>query len=707
MPRGSSGKGRNRSGRNGSSGRVARRGHGGGQRRHAPTVVGTIRLRGQGRGSVDTDFGSFELTRGGQREAMNGDTVEAAIVSARGRTPRAVVRSVITRAHTALLGHMREAGPLLELIPLDTRIGQSLYVLPEDPSPSRLQVQPGDIVAARIVEYPTRYSAGVVTLEKVIGQADDLDLALESVVATYGLAGDFPDAALEEANAYAGAGVAEALASNERRVDLRGLPCVTIDPSDARDFDDAVWAAREGAGYVLTVHIADVSHYVSAGSSLDVEASRRGCSAYLVDRVIPMLPERLCNDLCSLAPGEDRLAMTITIHLNAKGEVQRFTCASSAIRSWARLDYDTVDAFLAGALGENNLPVAQTSVAAASEMPVAPEVAQQRIAEALHTLDEVRALREAVRHKRGAIDFDIAEVRMQLDENGRLVGVRERHRTRATGFVEEAMLLANECVAERVSKANMPAAYRVHERPLPDDLRVCIAPLRELGIVDRPLAAALLCGEAPAIQEALRRAESSEGSLLASTLLLRAQCRAVYSPHNNGHFALGASAYCHFTSPIRRYPDVLVHRALKALIAGKVDSPAMRHQAEQLPLLCSSCSERERAADAASRDSQRIKMAEWMEERIGERFAGTVVGCERFGLFVRLDELGIEGLVPARLLSHDRLTYDEARMTLTCDATGQRWVLGSHINVVVAGTDIPKGHVDLAPCEDSRVASRR
>ena len=519
------------------------------------------------------------------------------------------------------------------------------------------------------------------TVERRVGSASELDLNVEAVVASYGLAGDFPASALGQAEAVI-ADVEGGLASDGGRRDLRGLLCVTVDPADARDFDDAVGARRiAGGGFEVDVHIADVTHYVGAGTPVDNEARRRGCSAYLVDRVVPMLPARLSDDICSLRPGEDRLAVSVLMRLDARGHLTGSSVCASAVRSAARLDYDTVDELLEGCVGPGALSVGEGRA--------------EQVAEALEVLDEVRALRERVRRERGAIDFDTVEAKVTLDGDGRPTGVTVRRRTRATGLVEEAMLLANECVARRLADAEAPAAFRVHEPPLRDDLRACVQPLRELGLLDGVAAAGLLAGDPFAIRDVLERAKGTSGAPLASALLLRAQRRAVYQPHNEGHYALGASAYCHFTSPIRRYPDVLVHRALKCLLAGRVEGPVMREQAAALPQLCRTCSERERAADAAARASQRVKMAELFSGRKGERLSGVVSGCERFGLFVTLDDTCADGLVPVRSLGGERFSYDEVRMTLTGEESGEVWGLGRRVVVEVADTDVARGQIGL------------
>ena len=649
-----------------------------GPRKPSPVVQGTLRVSGKGRATVETAEGVFAVARGGLREAMNGDEVRVSLVRRGGSEQVAVVRDVVSRATESFVGTFDTADPLGVVRPLDARLRHDFFVLPEDSSVARLGVRPGDVVRARILEYPDRRSAGVATVDARLGGSAELDLGVESVIASYGFATEFPPRVLEEAEGLR-LDVAGALAADPLRRDLRDELTLTVDPADARDFDDAVSARRlPGGGYELGVHIADVSHYVPWDSPIDLEARGRTTSVYLVDRVLPMLPERLCNDLCSLRPDEDRLTMSVRLVLDARAEVVSAEAFPAVIRSHARLDYDTVDALLEGRVtGDGG-------------------VSREDVAATLRVLDEIGGLRRERRRERGSVDFDTREAKVMLDADGHPTGVSVRERTRATGLIEEAMLLANEAVARMLAQAEVPAPFRTHERPAPDDLKGTLPVLRELGIIDPATEPDLVAGSPFALQEVLAAARGTSAAPLATALLLRAQKRAVYLPHNDGHYALGAEAYCHFTSPIRRYPDLVVHRALKALLHGTTESREQRAVARQLPQICRTCSDVERSADAAARMTQKLKMAELFSAHIGEDFSGVVMGCERFGLFVELDDTCAEGLLPVRALGDEYFVFDDARMALTGEESGRVWRVGQRVAVRVVRADAASGQIDFA-----------
>lgn len=673
--------------------------------RRLPGLTGTVRVY-DARAEVETAEGVYRLGSRSMREAMPGDRVYVSLHRGKGGARRAVVEHVIDRAVVAIVGVFEPAGPLGAVRPLDVRIKQDFFVLPADDSPRRLGVEPGDIVSARIVDYPSRTESGVVTLERRIGDANEPSLGIECVMARYGLVDGYPQAAVDEAASLA-VDVEGALADPLRR-DIRDRFAITIDPVDARDFDDAISVARTvRGGWMLGVHIADVSHYVDWESAIDLEARRRSTSVYLADRVLPMLPERLCNDLCSLRPDEDRLAFTVDIELDAQGRVRTYEPYPSVIRSRVRMDYGAADALLR----EGEPDGAALDAAARGRAELAVEAARANgvdLRAFLRNADALARARREIRRKRGSIDFDTPEVHVLLDEAGMPVDIVTRERTAATSLVEEAMLLANECVAEFLADRDLVSAYRVHEDPSPDSLASAAKTLTELGAVEGGLAAGIMLGDPRAINAAVEDAADTAFAPQVNALLLRAQQRAVYKSHNEGHYALGARAYCHFTSPIRRYPDLIAHRVLKVALAkhelGKKEAaaraPRLTGKGTQAleaicPQLCRQASDNERAADAAANASQKVKVAQLYAGRIGERDTGTVSWISDLGAFVRLDATGAEGLIRMNALGTEWWDFDDVRLTLTGDSTGTKVGLGCRVVVEVASVNVLRGHLDL------------
>lgn len=673
--------------------------------RRLPGLTGTVRVY-DARAEVETAEGVYRLGSRSMREAMPGDRVYVSLHRGKGGVRRAVVEHVIDRAVAAIVGVFEPAGPLGAVRPLDARIKQDFFVLPADDSPRRLGVESGDIVSARIVDYPSRTESGVVTLERRIGDANEPSLGIECVMARYGLVDGYPQAAVDEATSLA-VDVEGALADPLRR-DIRDRFAITIDPVDARDFDDAISVARTvRGGWMLGVHIADVSHYVDWESAIDLEARRRSTSVYLADRVLPMLPERLCNDLCSLRPDEDRLAFTVDIELDAQGRVRTYEPYPSVIRSRVRMDYGAADALLR----EGEPDGAALDAAERGRAELAVEAARANgvdLRAFLRNADALARARREIRRKRGSIDFDTPEVHVLLDEAGMPVDIVTRERTAATSLVEEAMLLANECVAEFLADRDLVSAYRVHEDPSPDSLASAAKTLTELGAVEGGLAAGIMLGDPRAINAAVEDVAGTAFAPQVNALLLRAQQRAVYKSHNEGHYALGARAYCHFTSPIRRYPDLIAHRVLKVALAkhelGKKEAlaraPRLTGKGPQAleaicPQLCRQASDNERAADAAANASQKVKVAQLYASRIGERDTGTVSWISDLGAFVRLDATGAEGLVRMNALGAEWWDFDDVRLTLKGESTGTRVGLGCRVVVEVASVNVLRGHLDL------------
>lgn len=695
-----------------------------------PSLTGTVVLREHG-ALVETAEGSFRLAGRSLREVMGGDTVAVSLHRGQRGERRAVVESVIERAAVTVVGTYAAAGPLGAIRPLDTRLHADFFVLPGDLSAQDARVAEGDVVLARIVSYPTRYESGVVTIERRLGGADAPDLGVQCIMARYDLVEGYPEAAEREAEGLA-LDVEAALADPLRR-DLRDRFVLTIDPVDARDFDDAISLARTtDGGYALGVHIADVSHYVAWDGSIDLEARRRGTSVYLADRVLPMLPERLSNELCSLVAGEDRLAFTVDMELDRAGHPRRVRMYPSVIRSRVRLSYDQADALLEGAAADRDDEAGQGAAtdrdaatdrgaAAHRSEPPCPHgglsLSEQITRAAAEGVDlaaflalahELAQKRTAIRLARGAIDFDTVEVHALMGEDGAPQALVSRERTAATSLIEEAMLLANECVAERLAALDTPCAYRVHEPPSPDHLHAAAETLSELGVIDRAGARRIEVGDQAAMRAALAHAERTGAGEITNALLLRAMQRALYKPANEGHYALGAPAYCHFTSPIRRYPDLIVHRVLKQVLAAEqLGAREARSRAAHLtgsgrdalehvlPQICRGASDRERMADAAAHASQKVMVATYYASRVGERAAGRIVWMDQMGLFVRLDDTHAEGLVRLSAVGDEWFDFDERTLSITGASTGRVVRVGDRVIVEVASTNVLRGHLDL------------
>ena len=665
-------------------------------------LIGTVHITERA-GYVECAEGEFKLTNRGLREAMNGDRVHVSLTRGPRGERRALVEDVIEHAFTSVIGTFSQNGPLGVVHPLDARIKQDFFILPTDESPKRFRVREGDIVSARIETYPSRFESGVASIERRIGDADAPDLGIQCIMARYDLSDAYNPRALEEAEAL-DLDVEGALADPLRR-DIRDRFLITIDPVDARDFDDAVSIERaHDGGWRLGVHIADVSHYVAWESSIDLEARARSTSVYLADRVLPMLPERLSNNLCSLVPREDRLAFTVDMELAPSGRVRSYEMYPSVIRSRVRMDYAAADALLQDPLALGVDEACRRARACLEEAAVCGV----DLAAFLRDADELAHARQQIRHERGAIDFETVEVHALLDDEGYPVELVNRTRSDATSLIEEAMLLANECVAERLADEGVTAAFRVHEAPSPDNLVAAARVLADLGAISAQQASAIELGDPHAIERGVEAAHGTPFEALVNALLLRAMQRAVYKPHNQGHFALGAPAYCHFTSPIRRYPDLLIHRALKVSLAReRFGKKGVRERAATLvgagrqaldqiaPQLCRHASDRERLADAAAHATQKVKVAQYYGERIGERFCGTVSWLDRMGVFVRLDDTGAEGLIRMGNLGGEWWELDEDSLTLTGSSTGDVIELGRRMVIEVAGVNVMRGHLDF------------
>jgi ribonuclease R len=626
-------------------------------------LVGRLSMHRRGFAFVSTPLGEVYVARRDTGGALHGDTVAVRLHTQRARERRSgEVVQVLERGVTHVVGRLERHGALGIVVPTDPRIRHEVFV---DMARSALEARDNDVVVVRVTRYPTRRDAMQGVIEEVLGPADAPGVDIEIVIREHGLRTAFSPEAIAAAETLA-MGVDAELAAG--RPDLRHLFTVTIDPVDAKDFDDAISIERlDGGGFRLWVHIADVSHYVRWDDPVDEEARVRATSVYLADRVLPMLPERISNDLCSLRPNEDRLAFTVEFECDARGSVGAYRLYPSVIRSDRRLDYDSVD----GWLERGGFPDAET----------------ERL---LLALRDLAAQLHARRIERGGLDFETVEARVTLDEDGRPTGVTLRRRTVATNMIEEAMIAANEVVARHMRDAGAPMMYRIHEDPEPEALDELAVVLKEF---DYPIKD--VHGASPqTFQRIVAFAHGRPEELLINSLLIRALERARYSALLESHFGLASEAYCHFTSPIRRYPDLIVHRLLKAQLANALDKEPAASIAPELDWLAEHCSVMEREAESAEDDSQRVKLVELMADRIGEVFDALITGVMSFGMFVQLENTA-EGLVHVKAMADDYYTLDAERFMLIGERNGAVYRLGQRVRVRLIDANVAEKRLDF------------
>ena len=662
---------------------------------------GIMQLNPEGYGFVRTSEGEFFVPHAKLGGAFDGDLVEVAPLPANaskgrshegfgggryGHKPAARVVSVIERAHEVVVGRFEAAEPFGVVVPLDPHIPHDIFTqLSEAPD-----VEDGAIVRVRIAQFPSCNSAATGHIEEVLEHVDGLDEGVDAVVARHKFETAFSDAALAEAH---GASIDEvgALASGYR--DLRERFIFTIDPDDARDFDDALSIEQvEDQGRLLWrigVHIADVSHYVEWGSALDLAARRRGTSVYLVDRVIPMIPEELSCGLCSLAPGEVRRSMTVDLYVNERAQLARYEIYPALICSNARLTYGEALEMHEG----------ECEPAASEGGKHAQGQRETLIQPHLRQLSRLASLRHAQRERKGGIDFDQPEARVRLDEAGRPQGVELRRKNAATSLVEEMMIWANEVVAEHLSRAKFPCVYRVHEAPDLEGLAQLVPIFEEFPWFGKIDPVGFFAGSQHALQQAVSASRGRAEGELVSSLVLRSMKRAVYREKNCGHYGLASATYCHFTSPIRRYPDLMVHRMLKAELFGRPER--FDQMTTNLGWICEHSSGMEREADDAQRESEDLKLAEYLQRFVGQSFSAIVSGVSQGGLYARLENTA-EGFIPVRTLGDDYFSFDAARYTLTGEETGARYRLGQRIAVVLFAVDPRVPQIDLRLAQGSR-----
>ena len=608
----------------------------------------------------DGDGDDLFLNAGEMSKVMHGDRVVAREggVNARGRREGHIVE-VLERANSKVVGRFLNEHGIGVVAPEDRRISQDILI----PAGGSGGAKPGQVVVVEIIEQPQRHVKPVGRIIEVLGNYADPGMEIEIALRKHDLPHEFSKE-VEKLSAKFPAGVTEI--DLQGRVDMRGLPLVTIDGETAKDFDDAVYCEQKGKGYKLWVAIADVSHYVRDGDALDRESRLRGNSVYFPRRVIPMLPEVLSNGLCSLNPKVDRLCMVCEMDISARGEIARYKFYPAVMHSRARLTYTLVAEMLGNPEGE----------AARAMHDLLPH---------LKDLHELYQGLVKARSQRGAIDFETIETQMFFDDQGKIERIVPTQRNDAHRIIEECMLAANVCASDFLAVSEHPALYRIHEGPTPEKLAALREFLREFGLQ-------LTGGEEPQAKDYARLLEKVKPRpdvQLLQTVMLRSLRQAVYSPDNVGHFGLAYDAYTHFTSPIRRYPDLVIHRSIKATLEHKRYDPGNWHE------LGVHCSETERRADDATRDVEAWLKCYYMQDRISERFTGTVSGVASFGVFVALDQVYVEGLVHISELGADYFHYDAAKHQLLGERNGRRFRLGDRISVKLVRVDLETAKIDF------------
>ena len=635
-------------------------------------IVGRVIGHKDGFGFLKPDDGGDDLflTPRQMRSLFHDDRalVQVTGIDRRGRREGAVVEVLERNTHT-VVGRLYCENNVGFVVPDNKRLNHDVVVAEADFAGAKH----GQIVVVAIIEQPSKRTQPIGRVVEVVGEHMGPGMECDIAIRAHSIPVDWPEAVEKQ---IAGLRPEVDESAKQGRVDLRSLPLVTIDGEDARDFDDAVYCKRTDKGWKLLVSIADVSAYVEPGSALDQEAHKRGNSVYFPDRVVPMLPEMLSNGLCSLNPHVDRLCMTCELYFNKEGKVTRSRFYEAVMQSHARLTYNEVAEMLES----------PSSVPARKHSALLPHLQE------LYKLFQVLF---AARSNRGAIEFDTLETKIIFNEQKRVERIVPLQRNDAHRLIEECMLAANVAAARLLLKKKVPALYRIHEPPAEEKLGDLHTFLGELGLYlsggDEPSAA-----DYSDLLDSIRERPDAH---LVQTVLLRSMAQAVYSSGNRGHFGLSYDAYTHFTSPIRRYPDLIVHRALKHLIANgngqdfEYSQPALQGLGEH-------CSSTERRADEATRDALDWLKCEYMMDKVGETFDGIIVSVNSFGLFVQLNEIYVEGLVHITALDNDYYHFDPIGHRLTGERGGRVYRLGDPIRVTVAAVNLDDRKIDFVLSED-------
>ena len=670
---------------------------------------GTVEGHRDGHGFVLRDDGQSNvyLPPNEMRAVLHKDCVLARVtrLDKKGR-PEGRILEIVERPIHPIIGRLLQESGVWLVAPEDRRYGQDILI----PKGATGNALPGQVVVVELTEPPSLYGQPVGRVQEVLGEMDDPGMEIEIAVRKYGVPYKFSESCLKQAESLPEKVVAKDF---RHRVDLTDIPLVTIDGEDARDFDDAVYCQpldTDGqTGWRLLVAIADVSHYVDTESAIDTDAYDRATSVYFPRRVIPMLPEKLSNGLCSLNPDVDRLCMVCDMLINTDGEVYAYQFYEAVMHSHARFTYTDAAAILSNTRGPQAFKY------------------KKRVNDLINLHDVYRALLKS-RLKRGAVDFETTETQIVCDDNGRIEKIVPRVRTQAHRLIEETMLAANVCSADFILQNKRAALYRVHEGPTPEKVEMLRSYLKSIGI-GMQITDAPTPGQFQAIAQATKdRLDAQQ----IHSMLLRSMQQAIYTPMNSGHFGLAYEAYTHFTSPIRRYPDLLVHRVIKSILLKKqytlptLPTPGEAHAKLSRRLSARSpqanlskqekpnnspellawqaaglhCSANERRADEASRDVESWLKCQYMREHLGEDFSGTVSAVTTFGVFVTLDAMFVEGLIHITELGGDYFRFDEVRQELRGERTGIRYAIGARVRVQVSRVDLDGRKIDFRWVQD-------
>lgn len=599
--------------------------------------------------------------------AMQGDEVEVAITKApAGRRREGKILKIVNRGTQRLVGYYQSRKNFGFVVPDNERILQDIFV----PAEQSKGAVTGHKVVVELTSYGGEGKKPEGRIVEILGHANDPGVDILSIVKAYDLPSEFPEKVLNQAERVAKPVTGADMAG---RKDVRDWQTVTIDGEDAKDLDDAITLTKEGDNYILGVHIADVTNYVQENSALDREALKRGTSVYLADRVIPMLPHVLSNGMCSLNAGEDRLALSCIMTVDSKGNVIDHQIAETVVNVDERMSYTSVKKILEEH-DEEECRRYQTLIPMFELMKELSEILRNR------------------RHKRGAIDFDFPESKMVLDEDGTPLEIKAYDRNVATKIIEDFMLLANETVAEEYFWQEIPFVYRVHEAPDEEKMKKLITFIQNFGYTMHvPKGQEIRPKE---VQKLLDKIEGSQEEAMISRLTLRSMKQAKYSPDNDGHFGLATKYYTHFTSPIRRYPDLQIHRIIKDNLRGRMTESRRDHYAKILTEVTMQASSLERRADEAERETVKLKKVQYMKKFYGEEFEGVISGITKWGLYVELPNT-VEGLVHVANMMDDHYDYDETHFQMVGTHTGKRYELGQKVKVRVTGCDTIARTIDF------------